>query len=262
MPCCGLAAHARGPAEGATTWLRHPATDVPSAPSSRACPRRSCHVHIEGTLSPSSSSSSRRATGSTFRTPRRRDAAAYDFDDLASFLAVYYEGMSVLLTERDFYDLAMAYFRKARSQNVVYAEISSTRRRTPRAGSRSPRSSTGIRRAQQRRRGVARAAHPADHVLPARPQAGVGDGDARAVAALRRLDRRRRPRLRRARQPAREVQGRLRPGAASRATGSRCTATSTSRTRSRTSGSASTRSGSSGSTTASTRWRTTASSRR
>jgi adenosine deaminase len=49
--------------------------------------------------------------------------AAYAFDDLASFLAVYYEGMSVLLTEQDFYDLAFAYFRKAAAQNVVYAEV-------------------------------------------------------------------------------------------------------------------------------------------
>ena len=48
--------------------------------------------------------------------------AAYDFDDLPSFLAVYYEGMSVLINEQDFYDLAMAYFKRARSQNVVYAE--------------------------------------------------------------------------------------------------------------------------------------------
>jgi adenosine deaminase len=31
--------------------------------------------------------------------------------------------MSVLLTEPDFYDLAMAYFKKAASQNVVYAEV-------------------------------------------------------------------------------------------------------------------------------------------
>jgi adenosine deaminase len=31
--------------------------------------------------------------------------------------------MSVLQTERDFYDLATAYFRKAHSQNVVYAEV-------------------------------------------------------------------------------------------------------------------------------------------
>jgi adenosine deaminase len=49
--------------------------------------------------------------------------AAYAFDDLASFLAVYYEGMSVLLVEQDFYDLAIAYFRKAASQNVIYAEV-------------------------------------------------------------------------------------------------------------------------------------------
>jgi adenine deaminase len=49
--------------------------------------------------------------------------AAYDFDDLPSFLAVYYEGMSVLLKEPDFYDLAYAYLAKAHSQNVVYAEM-------------------------------------------------------------------------------------------------------------------------------------------
>ena len=36
---------------------------------------------------------------------------------------MYYEGMSVLVTEQDFYDLTTAYLTKARSQNVVYAEI-------------------------------------------------------------------------------------------------------------------------------------------
>ena len=30
---------------------------------------------------------------------------AYDFDDLPSFLKVYYEGMSVLIEEEDFYEL-------------------------------------------------------------------------------------------------------------------------------------------------------------
>ena len=49
--------------------------------------------------------------------------AAYAFDDLSSFLAVYYEGMTVLRTEQDFYDLATAYFAKAHAQNVVYAEV-------------------------------------------------------------------------------------------------------------------------------------------
>jgi adenosine deaminase len=49
--------------------------------------------------------------------------AAYDYSDLAGFLVMYYEGMGVLRTEHDFHDLAMAYFRKASSQGVVYAEI-------------------------------------------------------------------------------------------------------------------------------------------
>jgi len=87
-------------------------------------PKAELHVHVEGTLEP----------GLKFELAARNGLdlpygsademrAAYRFDDLPSFLAVYYEGMSVLRTERDFYDLATAYFRKARSQNVVYAEV-------------------------------------------------------------------------------------------------------------------------------------------
>src|SRR5208282_4987605 len=49
--------------------------------------------------------------------------SGYAFRDLTSFLAAYYEGMSVLRGEQDFYDLAMAYFRRASAQNVVYAEV-------------------------------------------------------------------------------------------------------------------------------------------
>jgi adenosine deaminase len=47
----------------------------------------------------------------------------YVFDSLASFLAVYYPAMDVLVTRADFRDLAMAYFRKAASQNVRHAEV-------------------------------------------------------------------------------------------------------------------------------------------
>ena len=49
--------------------------------------------------------------------------AAYAFDDPRRSSRSTTRGMSVLLTEQDFYDLAMAYFRKAQSQNVVYAEV-------------------------------------------------------------------------------------------------------------------------------------------
>jgi len=87
-------------------------------------PKAELHLHIEGTLEPELK----------FELAHRNDLglpyssaadmrAAYDFHDLSSFLAVYYEGMSVLRTEQDFYDLAAAYFRKAHSQHVVYAEV-------------------------------------------------------------------------------------------------------------------------------------------
>ena len=49
--------------------------------------------------------------------------AAYRFQSLQDFLDIYYRGMSVLLEERDFYDLAWSYFEKARRQSVLHAEI-------------------------------------------------------------------------------------------------------------------------------------------
>ena len=87
-------------------------------------PKCELHVHLEGTLEPELK----------FALARRNDLslpyasademrAAYEFDDLSSFLAVYYEGMGVLLKEVDFYDLAYAYFAKAHSQKVRYAEV-------------------------------------------------------------------------------------------------------------------------------------------
>src|SRR5262249_60278714 len=48
---------------------------------------------------------------------------AYEFEDLQSFLDVYYAACSVLLNERDFYDLTWAYLQRAASQGVRHAEI-------------------------------------------------------------------------------------------------------------------------------------------
>ena len=47
---------------------------------------------------------------------------AYVFEDLQSFLDIYYANCAVLLTEQDFYDLTMAYLPAA-SQGVRHAEI-------------------------------------------------------------------------------------------------------------------------------------------
>ena len=90
----------------------------------KGMPKAELHVHVEGTLEP----------GLKFQLAKRNNLdmpygsedemrAAYDFNDLTSFLKVYYEGMSVLLIEQDFYELTYAYLLKAHSQNVVYAEI-------------------------------------------------------------------------------------------------------------------------------------------
>jgi len=87
-------------------------------------PKAELHLHLEGTLEPELKFELAARNGLDLPYGSVAEMrAAYAFDDLPSFLAVYYEGMSVLLTEQDFYDLAMAYFRKASSQNVVYAEV-------------------------------------------------------------------------------------------------------------------------------------------
>ena len=87
-------------------------------------PKAELHLHLEGTLEPELKFAlARRNAVSLPYGSAEEMSVAYDFDDLPSFLAQYYEGMSVLLTEADFYDLAWAYFTKAASQNVVYAEV-------------------------------------------------------------------------------------------------------------------------------------------
>jgi adenine deaminase len=79
-------------------------------------PKAELHLHIEGTLERSLCA----------ELAVRNGIAVPDvppFHDLTSFLVGYYASMQVLRVEADFYDLAMAYFRTARSQNVVYAEV-------------------------------------------------------------------------------------------------------------------------------------------
>ncbi len=87
-------------------------------------PKCELHVHIEGTLEPEMKFELAKRNG--IKLPYKNVKAlrdAYDFDSLTSFLVIYYEGMSVLVTEQDFFDLCYAYLKKAHSQNVRYAEI-------------------------------------------------------------------------------------------------------------------------------------------
>ena len=49
--------------------------------------------------------------------------AAYRFTDLQSFLDIYYQGMKVLRTEQDFFDLTMAYCRRVQADNCRHVEV-------------------------------------------------------------------------------------------------------------------------------------------
>jgi adenosine deaminase len=86
-------------------------------------PKAELHLHLEGTLEPDLRFQLAERNGVEIPFASVEDVrASYVFHDLTSFLVGYYDGMKVLLREQDFYDLAMAYFRKAHSQTIVYAE--------------------------------------------------------------------------------------------------------------------------------------------
>jgi adenosine deaminase len=87
-------------------------------------PKAELHIHIEGSLEPElmMALAARNEVALRFASIGAL-RAAYKFSNLQDFLDLYYEGMRVLLHEQDFHDLAMAYLRKAASQNVRHAEI-------------------------------------------------------------------------------------------------------------------------------------------
>lgn len=87
-------------------------------------PKAELHLHIEGTLTPARMLALAEKNG--VRLPYADEDAirrAYRFDDLQSFLDLYYQGMAVLQTAEDFHDLAMDYLRVCRDENILHAEI-------------------------------------------------------------------------------------------------------------------------------------------
>lgn len=87
-------------------------------------PKAELHIHIEGSLEPEQMFEFAGRNG--LRLPFKSvDEArqAYQFTDLQSFLQLYYQGVRVLVHERDFYDLTWAYFSKAHSQNLRHVEM-------------------------------------------------------------------------------------------------------------------------------------------
>jgi adenosine deaminase len=87
-------------------------------------PKCELHIHIEGSLEPELMFALARRNG--IRLPHASVEAlrqAYRFRNLQDFLDIYYQGMSVLITEQDFYDLATAYLQRAHADNVRHVEM-------------------------------------------------------------------------------------------------------------------------------------------
>jgi len=87
-------------------------------------PKAELHIHIEGSLEPELifALGARNGVALPYANVEAL-RAAYAFTDLQSFLDLYYAGASVLLKEEDFFEMAMAYFRRAAADNVVHAEL-------------------------------------------------------------------------------------------------------------------------------------------
>src|ERR1700692_4239915 len=87
-------------------------------------PKCEVHIHIEGSLEPELMLALAARNG--IRLPYASVDAlrqAYRFRNLQDFLDIYYQGMSVLITEQDFYDLAFAYLQRAHADNVRHVEM-------------------------------------------------------------------------------------------------------------------------------------------
>jgi adenine deaminase len=87
-------------------------------------PKCELHIHIEGSLEPELMFALARRNGIALPYPSVEALrAAYQFRELQDFLDIYYQGMSVLITEQDFFDLAFAYLQRAKADNVRHVEM-------------------------------------------------------------------------------------------------------------------------------------------
>ena len=87
-------------------------------------PKAELHLHIEGTLEPEL----------MFKLAKRNKIEipfknidevklAYNFNNLQSFLDIYYNGTNVLINKQDFFDLTWSYMLRCKENNIVHTEI-------------------------------------------------------------------------------------------------------------------------------------------
>jgi adenine deaminase len=96
----------------------------PSEAFIRGIPKAELHLHIEGTLEPEMVFDLARKHALPLRYPSVAALReAYHFDNLQSFLDVYYAGAAVLRDASDFHALTSAYLERAHADGVVHTEI-------------------------------------------------------------------------------------------------------------------------------------------
>ena len=90
----------------------------------RGLPKAELHLHLEGSLEPEMLMrlAGRNKVGIPFRSVEEI-RAAYRFTELQDFLDIYYQGMNVLRVEEDFYDLTVAYLKRAAADGTVHVEV-------------------------------------------------------------------------------------------------------------------------------------------
>jgi adenine deaminase len=87
-------------------------------------PKAELHLHIEGSLEPEMMFALAQRNGVKLAFDSvEAIRAAYAFSNLQDFLDIYYQGMAVLLTEQDYFDLTTAYLDRAAADNVRHVEI-------------------------------------------------------------------------------------------------------------------------------------------
>lgn len=88
-------------------------------------PKAELHIHVEGTIEPEHylELMARNELPTKYATADAVKERLKYQRDLNTFIEVYEEILSSMVTESDFYEVAMAYYRKVASQGTVYVEL-------------------------------------------------------------------------------------------------------------------------------------------
>ena len=87
-------------------------------------PKAELHLHLEGSFEPELMFAIARRNNVAIPFESVEEVkAAYAFSNLQDFLDIYYAGAGVLLHERDFHDLTMAYLARVAADGVRHVEV-------------------------------------------------------------------------------------------------------------------------------------------